>query len=101
MTLLARRLNNTETVNTAEKEVIRPYRICVKRNQAKHAELEASTNDEFMLFVKDTYWKNRKKNIKILRKYYVSACYFLSSHHDLTFLEHVNSTLTCTNKSNN
>lgn len=76
MILLARRFDNTETVNTAEKEISRPYRVRVKRDQAEHVKLEASTNEKFKLFVNEGYWENRKDHIEKLREYYVSTYYF-------------------------
>ena len=99
--LLARSFANTKTANAAEKEVTRPYRVRIRRDQAWDANCKTFIDRKFKLFVDDIYWKNRRDNIINLKKYYVSASYFLSSHHDLASLEHVNSTLTCTNKANN
>ena len=98
--LLARSFANTKTANAAEKEVTRPYRVRIRRDQAWDANCKTFTDRKFKLFVDDIYWKNRRDNIINLKKYCVGASYFLSSHHDLDSLEHVNSTLTCTNKAN-
>ena len=87
--------------NTAKKEGTPPYRVRIRRDQAWDANCKTFIDKKFRLFVDDIYWKNRRDNIINLKKYYVSASYFLSPHHDLASLEHVNSTLTCTNKANN
>lgn len=81
MILLARSFDNTETVNTAEKEVSRRYQVRSKRAQGDDANCKASTDDEFKSFVNEsfvdyTYWKNRTDNIYNLMQYYVSVCYF-------------------------
>lgn len=101
MILLARSFADTKTINTAAKEVHRPYRVRIRRDQARDANCKTSIDKELKSFVDGTYWKNRMDNINNLKKYYVSPCYFLSSHHDFTPLEHVNSTLTCTNQAIN
>ena len=81
MILLARSFDNTETVNTAEKEGSRRYQVRSKRAQGDDANCKASTDDEFKSFVNEsfvdyTYWKNRTDNIYNLMQYYVSVCYF-------------------------
>ena len=101
MILLARSFADTKTINTAAKEVHRPYRVRIRRDQARDANCKTSIDKELKSFVDGTYWKNRMDNINNLKKYYVSPCYFLSSNHDFTPVEHVNSTLTCTNQAIN
>ena len=101
MILLARSFADTKTINTAAKEVHRPYRVRIRRDQARDAKCKTSIDKELKSFVGGTYWKNRMDNINNLKKYYVSPCYFLSSHHDFTPLERINSTLTCTNQAIN
>ena len=76
MILLARSFADTKTINTAAKEVNRPYRVRIRRDQARDANCKTSIDKKFKSFLNDTDWKNRMDNINNLKKHYVSPCYF-------------------------